>query len=86
MTADRAARPKAAERRPGYSVEQTLAQPEFWRGAAAARAALYDADPTLQNGRGIVRAQTIGRKRAAGCPLAEISEFGEWLNAGLVRP
>ena len=62
-------------------IERMLALPAWWRGAANARAEIYASDETLQNGRGIVRAQTIELKCAAGCPLTEIPEFTEWLRA-----
>jgi len=68
-----------------HRIQQTFESPAYWRGAAATRTALYHDDATLQNGRGIVRAQTIELKRAAGAPLAEISEFDEWMNIG-ARP
>lgn len=53
--------------------------PAFWQGAAATRVEAYTDDPSMVNGRGIVRAQQIEAALIAGYALDQIDDFADWL-------
>lgn len=73
---------ETADPAPRYSIERTLALPEFWDGCARARAECardHDQFAGLRDAHALRSYKMIADALRAGTPLAKIPEFAEWL-------